>query len=940
MTPAPSFVQYSKSVLRVRAAAFARDHASDSREAAQRQIFWNDFFAIFGRQVREVGLFEELAKRMSTKNHGWIDLLVPGEMAVEHKSAGENLDDAMGQVMDYYDSVPQHSKPWLLVACDFREFYWKDLERRVEGRFTLEELPEHIEHFWWLAGYDVIEDHVDEEEANLKATGYMAQLHDAVLASGYDSHSLREWLTRILFCLFADDTDVWDRDLFKHYILLNTRPDGSDLGSRIAYLFQILNEPYASRANNLDEDLRRFTYINGDLFSNTLPIPNCDQATRDALIAACHFNWSAISPAIFGSMFQNVMTPAERRQLGAHYTTEANILRTIRPLFIDALERELEGIRVTNSPQSRAALNAFHERLASLTFMDPACGCGNFLVIAYREIRRLESETLRRLNRSSAEGVRVLDVTHYLKVTVDQFYGIELEEFPARIARTALYLMDHKVNREFSQEFGEYFARFPIPASPHIKIANALRIDWNEVLTADRASYVFGNPPFLGKQQRSQEQQDDMTSVFGTDRGSGTLDYVAAWYRKSLDYAVDLPVQFAYVSTNSITQGEQVPVLWKQVFERGFEITFAHRTFAWSSEARGTAHVHCVIIGFSQRGVRPSPHQLFDYADISGEPSVRLTKEINCYLAAGPSIIVAKRTDPLISGIPPMSFGSMPNDDGNLIVDEETYVQLVQGETADSNVAKYLRRLVGARDMLNGGRRWCLWLEGAEPTDITNSPFMMDRIRNVRDYRLRSNRQTTRSLASTPALFGEIRRPQGPFLGIPRVSSESRRVVPMVFYDDREIPSDSILFVPSAPIWLFAILQSSMFTSWLNAVGGRLKSDYRMSAELVYNTFPFPKLTDEQRKKLEEAGNEVLTVRATYGDSTLADLYNALSMPADLARTHAQLDRTVIQIFAGRRQLRTDADRLAVLLERYELLTASLFTSPRPQRSRRASAPN
>jgi len=348
-------------------------------------------------------------------------------MAVEHKSRGENLDHAMTQLFDYLDDLPSAAAPWLVVACDFETFYWQDLRARTEGRFTLSELPEHVELFWWLAGHGESSVFADEEEANLVATGYMATLHDAVLASGYDPHALREWLTRILFCLFADNTNVWDKDAFRLHVLLNTNQDGSDLGPRLAYLFQLLNTPPERLPTNLDEDLAAFTYINGDLFSTTLSIPSCDEAVRDALLAACNFDWSVISPAIFGSMFQNVMTPAERRHLGAHYTTEENILKTIRPLFVDGLDAELVAIPDTRSPQARAALNAFHDKLASLTFLDPACGCGNFLVIAYREIRRLETEVLRRLFRHSTA---VFDVSQLLRVTVDQFYGIEIEEFP------------------------------------------------------------------------------------------------------------------------------------------------------------------------------------------------------------------------------------------------------------------------------------------------------------------------------------------------------------------------------------------------------------------------------------------------------------------------------------------------------------------------------
>jgi hypothetical protein len=926
-------VELSKRTLRERASAFAAKHADDASEMAERQIFWNDLFAVFGREVKEVGRFERAAHRLSTGRHGWIDLLVPGDMAVEHKSRGENLDAAMTQLFDYLDDLQPAAAPWLVVACDFQTFYWQDLRSGTEGRFTLAELPEHIELFWWLAGHGASSTFEDEEEANLVATGYMATLHDAVLASGYDPHALREWLTRILFCLFADDTAVWDKDAFKNHIFLNTRADGADLGPALAYLFQLLNTGPESLPANLDEDLAGFTYINGDLFAVTLPIPSCDEATRDALLAACKFDWSAISPAIFGSMFQNVMTPAERRHLGAHYTTEENILKTIRPMFVDALDVELGSIRVTSSAQSRAALTAFHDKLASLTFLDPACGCGNFLVIAYREIRRLETEVLRAMRTKGISSVTpAMDVAHFLKVTVDQFYGIEIEEFPARIARTALYLMDHKANREFSTEFGEYFARFPIPTSPHIRIDNALRIDWNDVLPAESASYVFGNPPFLGKQQRNDEQQEDMQLVFAGERGTGVLDYVAAWYKHSMDYAAGYPVQFAYVSTNSITQGEQVPALWRSFYQRSFEITFAHRTFAWSSEARGTAHVHCVIIGFAHTGVRTGSRALFDYPEITGEPVKGMVREINCYLAPGPATIVERRSAPFDPDLSTVAFGSMPNDDGGLIVSSEEAGHL---RGTDPVAARYLRRLIGAHDLLNGGERWCLWLKGAQPGDITASPFLRARVSGVREYRLRSTRAQTKVLAETPSLFGEIRQPVGPYLCIPRHSSETRRVVPMVFVDDGSIAHDSTLTMEGAPPWLFAILQSSMFMAWVRAIGGRIKSDHRISAELVYNTFPFPELTDDQRDALDKAGQRVLEVRADFPDATLTEIYSPLAMPEQLVHAHDDLDRLVVSAFAGRRQLALDADKLGVLFERYVQLQSPLLAAAATSRSRR-----
>ena len=920
MTTTPQQIPLTKSAIRNKAINFSKTWAEASSEKSESQSFWNAFFEIFGVSPRNKGYFEVAAEKLSTGGHGYIDLLIPGEMAVEQKSAGGDLNKAMSQLVDYLDSLQPGAMPRLLVACDFQRFYVQNLDTKKRHEFDLSELSANIELFWWLGGHREVDTFVDEEEANLKATAYMADIHDAVLASGYDPHALREWLTRILFCLFADDTEVWDRSAFTNYLFLNTKPDGSDLGSQLQYLFQILNTPDEKRASTIDEDLAAFTYINGDLFSETLPIPSCDEKVRLALVEACKFNWSEISPAIFGSMFQNVMTAAERRHLGAHYTTEENILKTIRPLFLDDLEAELAAIKVSKSKLSSDRLSEFQTKLASLKFLDPACGCGNFLVIAYRELRRLEVETIRK--RAIARGVAMdatMDVAHDLKVTVDQFYGIELEEFPARIARTALYLMDHKENLAFSKEFGQYFARFPIPSSPHIAIANALRIDWNEVLPAEDCSFVMGNPPFVGKQQRTISQQEDMYLVFGAQKGSGVLDYVAAWYNKAVNYIGTLPVEAAFVSTNSITQGEQVPIMWSPIFENGFEITFAHRTFAWESEAHGKAHVHCVIVGFAPASDRRKRKTIFEYPDINGEPVLIRAKQINAYLVDAPVVVVLKRSSPLVAKIPSASFGSMPNDGGGLIVSSDEADGL-RGPSGDPVAARLLRRLVGAEDLINGGDRWCLWLHESTAYERSTSAFIRHRLSKVKSYRLASKRVATRELAKTPHLFGEDRQPRGQYLCLPRHSSERRRTIPMAYCRPDLIAHDSTLTIDRAPIWIFGILQSQMFMAWVRTVSGRLESRFRISVSNVYNTFPFPDVTDELKLIVEPLAQALLDAICSEPGGTLAQLHDPLTMPPNVVKALDRLDKAVDELFAPRKNLTSDAERLEVLFQRYAVL--------------------
>lgn len=672
------------------------------------------------------------------------------------------------------------------------------------------------------------------------------------------------------------------------------------------------------------------------MFATTLPIPSCDETTRNALLAACKFDWSAISPAIFGSMFMNVMTPAERRQLGAHYTTEENILKTIRPLFVDALDAELASIRVTSSAQSRAALTAFHDKLASLTFLDPACGCGNFLVIAYREIRRLESAVLRALRTQGVSTVTpAMDVAHFLKVTVDQFYDIEIEEFPARIARTALYLMDHKANREFSAEFGEYFARFPIPTSPHIRIDNALRFDWNDLLPASRANYIFGNPPFIGMTLMNSQQQEDNRITFHSketsDLRTGRLDYVACWYQKTIEYVGARHINSALVSTNSLFQGEQARSMGPLLTRAGFEVDFAHTTFKWSSEAKGAASVHVIIVGFSP--VEPGKtKQLFEYETPTGKPNARVVRNINGFLVDAPNIEVAKHARPL-GPVPEMLKGSQPTDDGGLIVEASAYEEVM----ADPIAAKYVRPFISAREMLSAQDRWCLWLVDANPHDLRDSPVLRERLAHVAHWRAtESKTPSVQAQAKTPSLFTQIRQPSSQWLCIPRHSSEDRRIVPMALFDSTHIASDSVLAIDGAEMWLVGLLQSSMYMAWIRTVCGRLKSDLRMSPDIAYNAFPFPELTAASRDRIGAAADQVLAARSLFPEASLADLYDPLSMPEPLVRTHDELDRAVAAAYRTRRRIDSDPDRLSLLFERYEQLASPLLAAAGARASRKA----
>ncbi len=903
--PVPSWQE-----MRERSTRFVSRWQNETRERAWSQTFWGEFFHIFDIDARRVAVFENLSTRHSTGGHGFMDVFYPRYMAGEQKSRGADLDAAMDQALDYLPSIPPEHLPILVVVCDFARFRVRNQVTGETIDFPIEELPRNLRVFSPLLDREEIRRYETEEEVNLRATELLALLHDSLKESGYEGHDLRVFLTRLVFILFADDSLVWDTGLFFDYLMLRTSVDGSDLGPAMIHLFQVLDTPKERRSRNLDDDLARFEYINGALFSESIRIPDCTRGMRSRLLKACQFDWSAISPAIFGSLFQNVMEDTERRALGAHYTTEPNILRTINPLFMDGLRADLEAA------DTLPALRRLRDRLPTLRFFDPACGCGNFLVIAYRELRRLELEVLRRIRaREQSTGQLGMDVRWEAGVHVGQFYGIEIEEFPARIAETAIYLVDHLENLALEAEFGQYHAHFPITDSAHITHGNALRLDWSQVLAPQECDFLLGNPPFIGRQHRTDEQTEDQRLAMG-EHYNGYLDYVTAWHSLASEYMKDTNVRAAFVSTNSIVQGEQVGPLWQPLLDNGVEIDFAHRTFSWTSEARGRAAVHVVIVGFSPRRTGKSK-TIFDYPSVRADPVPKTAKNINPYLADAPDVIVTPLARPLVAGVPRAAQGSKPTDGGGLLVTPEQ----VDEVRADPVAAKYLRIAMGARQLLHNEDRWCLWLYGADPADVRRSPVLQQRLQAVKAARENSRNARTRSLARTPAAFDVNAQPSGDYLCIPRHSSENRRLVPMALLDSDVIVMDSAMSVGGADLWLFGVLQSAMFDSWVRAVAGRLKSDMRIAPDLVYNTFPFPEPTGGYRNRIEVAAQAVLDERAAHPQATLADLYHPTSTATALLRAHDALDKLVDAAIAGpRKRFGSLADRQAVLFERYVAL--------------------
>lgn len=934
--------------IRDRALAFSREWATECSEDAEAKSFWDCFFNVFGITRRRVASFEAPVKK-DDGHGGFIDLLWRGVLLVEHKSRGKDLDRAARQAFDYFPGLKERDLPRYVLVSDFARFRLYDLDNKEQHDFCLADLSKNIKLFGFIAGYQT-RSFGQQDPVNIQAAEKLGKLHDLLKSSGYDGHPLEVLLVRILFCMFAEDTALFERCQFQDYLEQRTAEDGSDLGMHLAKLFQVLDTAPERRSAALDEQLAAFPYVNGQLFSETLPISDCTRQMREALLDCCALDWSRISPAIFGSLFQSIMDTTARRNLGAHYTSETNILKLIHPLFLDELWAEFHKVK-----RNRNQLFEFLKKLAHLTFFDPACGCGNFLVIAYRELRLLELEVLRHVRQSDQ---LMLDVFQLIGVNVDQFHGIEIEEWPARIAEVALWLTDHQMNLKVSEEFGQYYARLPLKKAPHIVHGNALRIDWNEVVPAYRLSYLLGNPPFVGSKLLNDAQRGEVAAVFPDVKGAGVLDYVACWYRKAADYmgenvgarSVTRPplgdhgnyagdcnqggsettplqncIRTAFVSTNSITQGEQVGILWPDLFRRGIRIHFAHRTFQWNSEARGKAAVHCVIVGFGLADV--TEKLLFDYDIPQSEPHAIKANNINPYLVDGPNAVLEKRNKPICNTVE-MSKGSQPTDAGYLLMNDGEKNELIQREP---EAADSIRPFVGADEFINGITRWCLWLKDCPPDRLRRMPEVLRRIEGVKQTRLASKKAATREWAQRPTLFTEDRQPATTYLLVPSVSSERRNYIPIGFMSPDVIASNLVLTIPNATRYHFGILCSTMHNAWMRSVCGRLKSDYRYSAGIVYNNFPWPEATEKQQAAIEAAAQGVLDARAKYPTSTLADLYDPLTMPPELVKAHQVLDRAVDADY-GKTAFKTEAERVAFLFERYQQLTAPLVVGKQAKR--------
>lgn len=903
-------VTLSQNEIRARAARFAETYKDAVREEEDAQSFQNDFFQVLGIARRRVATFEKKVKCRDGSN-GYIDLFWKGHILIEMKSLGKDREKAYQQARRYADTLKPHELPRAILICDFQHWDFYDLDKGGEKTsFTLEQLPEHICLFHYLAGYGQRE-YQEEDPVNVKAAELMGRLHDALKATGYEGHPLEVYLVRLLFCLFADDTGIFNKDDFLFFIKEHTAEDGDDLAARLAELFQVLNTPESKRLKGRNEQLAAFPYVNGGLFAEMLPMPAFDAGMRRVLLDCCSLDWGGISPAIFGSMFQSVMKPEERRALGAHYTSERNILKLINPLFMDSLRQEFRSIQAEkNTRRRKNKLQAFHDKLASLTFLDPACGCGNFLVVSYRELRLLELEVLQAL---VTDGQRVLDVSELCRVQVHQFYGIEIEEFPAQIAQVALWLIDHQMNRLVGEHLGQYFARIPLKDSATIICGNALRLDWSDIVPKEKLSYILGNPPFSGARFMGKDQKADLMQVFNGIANAGDLDFVACWFKKAADLMSHAPaVKTSFVATNSLCQGQSVAILWKHLLQvQGMSIHFAYRTFKWSNEGRNRAAVHCVIVGFG----REKKHSCMLYDE---KGTGRQVSHINGYLADAPNIFIENRMKPLCD-VPEMGIGNKPIDDGNYIfTEEEKEAFLAQEPKAEP----FMHPFLGSKEYINRQPRYCLWLGECAPDELRHLPECRKRIEAVRAYRAASKSEPTRKIAATPRRFHVENMPKGTYIAIPEVSSERRNYIPIGFLQPDVLCSNKLRLLPDATLYHFGILTSRMHMAWLRAVCCRLKSDYSYSAKLVYNNFPWPEATEEQKTAIGKLAQAVLDARAIYPNSSLADLYDPDLMPDELTAAHRRLDAAVEKLYR-KAPFADDAERVAYLFEKYSELVPS-----------------
>lgn len=894
--------------------------------------FWTDFLSCFGINAGRVALFERRAKRANTQGAGFIDIFMPAMVIGEAKSLGRDLDSAQEQVDDYLagGSINDAEFPKFSIVTNFETFRLKQLgETTDDVEIPLSSIADYYDSFLFLIGKETITKK-EEEEASIQAAGLMADLYTSIMGKDTDapvgeeapenpdeedrkSQETSILMTRLLFLLYGDDANLWEADLFYRWVEEETTP--SSLGAQLNQLFSVLNTPLNRRSKNIPDLMAQFPYVNGSLFADAINAEFFTPETHDALLQACAFRWNRISVSVFGAMFQLVKSKEARRAAGEHYTSEKNILKTIGPLFLDDYRARADRL-IANKSTRASQFDALLDEMASNIYCDPACGGGNFLNLAYAKLREIETDVLVEKQRRGGEFTASLDISFDQKLSIDQFWGFEINWWPAKIAETAMFLVDHQANLKLAQALGDAPERLPIKITAHIVHGNALQLDWSDTLPEPTGqTFLFGNPPFIGQYTKTKEQAADMKAAWGKDY-NGYLDYVTGWHAQALKLFADRTGEFAYVTTNSITQGQPVPALFGPIYREGWRIKFAHRTFGWDSEAPGQAAVHCVIVGFTRD--KAVKQRLWEYATPKSEPVEATVKTgVNAYLVDGPDVLVSKRSKPLSPLLPPVRFGSKPVDGGNLIVEPADYESVM----ADPVAAKYVHPFRMGKELVRGLDRWCLWLDDANPSDIAKSPVLKERLKKVAAMRAASSKAATRELAQTPALFAENHQPDTDYVGIPAVVSETRKFYTAAHLSADVIAGNQLYTAPDPEGFLFGLISSSMFMAWQRATGGRMKSDLRFSNTLVWNNFPLPEVDEKLRMQIIVAGKKVLEARALHPERSLAEHYSPLTMSPDLLKAHAALDKVVDQAFGATRKLTTEAQRLELLFKNYQELT-------------------
>ena len=912
---------------RVAAKSFAEYWKDKGYEKGESQPFWLSLLRdVLGVESPEKYItFEEQVRIDHTS---FIDGYISStHVLIEQKGRGKDLRKAIRQsdgslltpfqqAQRYSAVLPYSQRPRWIVTCNFEEFLVYDMEKPngEPEQILLKDLAKEYYRLMFIV--DTGNENIKREmEVSIQAGNLVGVLYDEILKQYRDPEneetlkSLNKLIVRLVFCLYAEDSGIFGgHSKFHNYIKSFS---ARDMRKALIELFKILDTKPEDRDPYEDEELAAFPYVNGGLFADeNIEIPQMNDEIRNLLLrnASEDFDWSDISPTIFGAVFESTLNPETRRSGGMHYTSIENIHKVIDPLFLDELREELEEIKAVKVAKTRQIkLEEFCNKISKLTFLDPACGSGNFLTETYISLRRLENEALKEI---FGEQI-VLDFGNIIKVSIGQFYGIEINDFAVTVAKTALWIAESQMMKETEEIIHSNLEFLPLKSYANIVEGNALRIDWETVVPKDKLNYIMGNPPFVGARLMTKEQKDDVVSVFGAKwKNAGNLDYVSCWYKKAVDLMQNTNIRTALVSTNSVSQGESVATLWKPLFEDGVHIDFAHRTFRWDSEASIKAHVHCVIIGFSL-AFNTNPKIIY----ASDRPLI--SNNINAYLLDAPTVFIDNKAKP-ICDVPKMDFGSMPNDGG--------YLSNYTTEEKDEIIRQYpeaksmFRQLLGATEFINNKERWCLWLEDISPMQIKNTPPIYEAVKKVKKHREESNRDATRKLADTPTLFGEIRQPKTDYLLVPSTSSERRKYIPIGFISTDVISNNANLVVSNASLYELGVMTSNVHNAWMRAVCGRLKSDYRYSVKIVYNNFPWPAPTNEQKANIERTAQAILDARALYPDCSLADLYDELTMPVELRKAHQENDKAVMRAYGFSIKM-TESECVAELMKMYQELT-------------------